>query len=85
MDILANVYDDAARAMLLFYEQWDASLVRDHPLLKAHMEDLDKGIDTNVIFALDRVPIHESVAVQAAGFIIGNGWTALPSSMANVC
>lgn len=66
MDILANVYDDAARAMLLFYEQWDASLVRDHPLLKAHMEDLDKGIDTNVIFALDRVPIHESVAVQAA-------------------
>ncbi|MBD2846386.1 type I-C CRISPR-associated protein Cas8c/Csd1 [Paenibacillus sp. IB182496] len=66
LDVLADVDDEAARALLLFYEQWDLALVRDHPLLQPYMEDLDKGIDTNVIFAFDMVPIHESPAVRSA-------------------
>jgi CRISPR-associated protein Csd1 len=66
--VLLGVEDTAAQAVLNFYEEWDPSAVREHPALQRWMEDLDKGIDTNMIFRVttQQLRLHESEVIKAA-------------------
>jgi CRISPR-associated protein Csd1 len=66
--VLSGTEDEAARAILSFYDHWDPTVVRDHSLLQDMMEDLDKGIDTNIAFRLhtQTALIHESQAIKTA-------------------
>jgi CRISPR-associated protein Csd1 len=66
--VLKDVEDIAAKAVLAFLEQWDVAKVREHPLLQAHMSDLDKGIDTNIAFKLrgQLALVHELETVKSA-------------------
>ena len=66
--VLEGIDDPAAQAVLLFYEKWNAEQVREHPLLLTLREELDKGIDTNMIFRLNtqNAYIHDSPAIKEA-------------------
>lgn len=67
-EVLSDTDDAAARAVLRFYEIWDPETVRDHPLLQPYMNDLDKGIDTQMAFRLrdHSLLVHEEAAVKQA-------------------
>lgn len=51
-EVLQGVEDEAGRAVLAFYERWNPDEVREHPLVRPILADLDKGIDTNMTFRL---------------------------------
>ncbi|GAA3401723.1 type I-C CRISPR-associated protein Cas8c/Csd1 [Paenibacillus hodogayensis] len=59
------------RAMLAFYDLWDPERVREHPQLQHIMNDLDKGIDTNMAFRLctQHARIDEADAVRTAWIV----------------
>lgn len=66
--VLDGVEDDAAEAILNFYDNWDCMKARNHPALQDFVADLDKGVDTNMAFRLQgqMAMVHESEAVKAA-------------------
>ncbi|SDT04073.1 CRISPR-associated protein, Csd1 family [Paenibacillaceae bacterium GAS479] len=57
-----------ALALLRFYDAWDPDAVRKHPTLQPFMENLDKGIDTNMIFCLESATalLHEEREISDA-------------------
>lgn len=66
--VLAHSTDIAAQAVLKFYTSWNPSIVREHPQIHNWIEDLDKGIDTNMAFRLisQKAFIHDSPQVKEA-------------------
>jgi len=51
--VLDGVDDPAAVALLTFYEQWEPDEIRNHSHLQRIINDLDKGIDTTMVFRLE--------------------------------
>lgn len=66
--VLEGLDDEAAIAMLRFYDRWESADVRRHPLLQPYLNELDKGIDTNIAFRLRGSPVflHETEAIKQA-------------------
>ncbi|MEK8126505.1 type I-C CRISPR-associated protein Cas8c/Csd1 [Paenibacillus filicis] len=66
--VLLGVQDTDAKAILMFYDNWDPAAVREHPALQSWMEELDKGVDTNMVFRVTtrQAMGHESEAVKQA-------------------
>lgn len=68
LTVLEKTNSVLVQALLKFYDVWNPEAVREHPALQPFMDDLDKGIDTNMIFCVDSVTdlLHEQKEVKEA-------------------
>lgn len=64
--ILSDANDPASLAVRAFFSHWNPENVRDHPLLQDLLPDLDKGMDTNMVFRLEGQQgfVHEQEVVR---------------------
>ncbi|KQN97862.1 type I-C CRISPR-associated protein Cas8c/Csd1 [Paenibacillus sp. Leaf72] len=66
-NILQNLEDSGAKAILAFFSHWNIETVREHPKLQNFIADLDKGLDCNMVFRLDEDAdgyLHEREAIK---------------------
>lgn len=65
--ILGSSEDETAKAIVAFFAAWNPEKVRQHPRLRDVLDDLDKGIDTNVVFRIagQQGFAHQQRAIRA--------------------
>ncbi|MFK7692020.1 type I-C CRISPR-associated protein Cas8c/Csd1 [Paenibacillus sp. HJGM_3] len=66
--ILAGAAGETAEAILNFYSYWKPEQARRHPALQDHLADLDRGIDTNMVFRVQGAaePAHRDPNIRDA-------------------
>ncbi len=66
--LLHGLDDISAKAILGFYSKWEPEHAREHPLLVSFQSELDKGIDTNMVFHVvtQEAYAHDSPAIKDA-------------------
>ncbi|PRX71641.1 CRISPR-associated Csd1 family protein [Cohnella sp. SGD-V74] len=66
--LLHGLNDISAKAILGFYDKWQPEHAREHPLLVSFQSELDKGIDTNMVFHVvtQETYAHDSPAIKDA-------------------
>ncbi|MCL6457910.1 MAG: type I-C CRISPR-associated protein Cas8c/Csd1, partial [Gorillibacterium sp.] len=64
--ILASSPDTTSLAILAFFAKWKLDEIRSHPQLQAILVDLDKGLDTNLLFRVlgERGFAHEQETIK---------------------
>lgn len=63
-EILSKVGNSVSKAAIAFFENYDPATGREHPKVKAHLEDIVKG--GNLVFMFDGKFVHENEEIKRA-------------------